>query len=92
MSRPRPICDTPGCGMKIPVGGEGHPEICPKCLKNEEMIRLRSEASDLNAKLHELSRRLVIARECSERTERFVYHLLHSKYGGFDFNEPRKGG
>lgn len=28
----RPICDTPGCGRTIPVGGEGHPEICPKCL------------------------------------------------------------
>jgi hypothetical protein len=28
----RPICDTPGCGREIPVGGEGHPEICPTCL------------------------------------------------------------
>ena len=26
------ICDTPGCGRPIPKGGEGHPEICPKCL------------------------------------------------------------
>jgi hypothetical protein len=29
----RPTCDTPGCGKKIPKGGEGHPEICPDCLK-----------------------------------------------------------
>lgn len=28
----RPICDTPGCGREIPVGGESHPEICPTCL------------------------------------------------------------
>jgi hypothetical protein len=28
----RPVCDTPGCGRAIPVGGEGHPEICPTCL------------------------------------------------------------
>lgn len=29
---PRPTCDTPGCGRPIPIGGEGSPEICPKCL------------------------------------------------------------
>jgi hypothetical protein len=28
----RPTCDTTGCGKPIPVGGEGHPEICPDCL------------------------------------------------------------
>lgn len=32
MSRPK--CDTPGCGRPIPIGGEGHPEICPKCLRD----------------------------------------------------------
>lgn len=32
MSKRRPKCDTPGCGRTIPVGGEGHPEICPVCL------------------------------------------------------------
>ena len=31
----QPTCDTPGCGRPIPVGGEGDPEICPKCLKDE---------------------------------------------------------
>jgi hypothetical protein len=30
-----PTCDTPGCGREIPVGGEGHPEICPTCLAAE---------------------------------------------------------
>ena len=35
----RPICDTPGCGRKIPVGGEGHPEICPTCLAALKMHR-----------------------------------------------------
>lgn len=30
------ICDTPGCGGEIPVGGEGHPEICPACLDRME--------------------------------------------------------
>ena len=29
---PRPVCDTPGCGRTIPIGGEGHPEICPVCI------------------------------------------------------------
>jgi predicted RNA-binding Zn-ribbon protein involved in translation (DUF1610 family) len=29
----RPTCDTPKCGRPIPVGGEGHPEICPACLE-----------------------------------------------------------
>lgn len=33
------ICDTPGCGRPIPAGGEGHPEICPKCLDDEEAQR-----------------------------------------------------
>jgi hypothetical protein len=28
-------CDTPGCGKAIPKGGEGHPEICPQCLRKE---------------------------------------------------------
>ncbi len=27
-------CDTPGCGRPIPKGGEGCPEICPKCLRD----------------------------------------------------------
>lgn len=31
----RPVCDTPGCGREIPVGGEGSPEICPTCLAKE---------------------------------------------------------
>jgi hypothetical protein len=31
----RPVCDTPGCGREIPIGGEGHPEICPVCLDQE---------------------------------------------------------
>jgi hypothetical protein len=28
----RPVCETPGCGRRIPKGGEGHPETCPVCL------------------------------------------------------------
>lgn len=36
---PRPICDTPGCGNEIPPGGEGHPEICPACLRREREER-----------------------------------------------------
>lgn len=35
----RPVCDTPGCGRPIPVGGEGHPEICPTCLAAEAAQR-----------------------------------------------------
>lgn len=35
----RPICDTPGCGNEIPPGGEGHPEICPACLRKEAAER-----------------------------------------------------
>lgn len=37
----RPTCDTPGCGRKIPVGGEGHPEICPTCLDAEKAAEKR---------------------------------------------------
>lgn len=33
----RPVCDTPKCGRKIPVGGEGHPEICPACLEDMKL-------------------------------------------------------
>jgi hypothetical protein len=33
----RPVCDIPGCGLPIPVGGEGHPEICPRCLATEKI-------------------------------------------------------
>lgn len=33
-SSARPTCETPGCGREIPVGGEGSPEICPKCLRD----------------------------------------------------------
>ncbi len=30
-ARKRPICDTPGCGRSIPIGGEDHPggAVCP---------------------------------------------------------------
>lgn len=31
----RPTCETPGCGREIPIGGEGYPEICPTCLRDE---------------------------------------------------------
>jgi hypothetical protein len=41
----RPTCDTPGCGREIPVGGEGHPEICPMCLYwMREVDRVRAAA------------------------------------------------
>jgi hypothetical protein len=39
----RPTCDTPGCGKPIPVGGEGHPEICPDCLREEARPRTPAE-------------------------------------------------
>jgi hypothetical protein len=38
----RPKCDTVGCGRTIPIGGGGHPEICPKCLlqiKHDNQIK-----------------------------------------------------
>lgn len=41
----RPKCDTPGCGRPIPVGGEGHPEICPKCLAEQHAAALKRHAS-----------------------------------------------
>lgn len=31
----RPICDTPGCGKPIPIGGEGYPEVCPDCIEKD---------------------------------------------------------
>lgn len=36
---PRPRCEMPGCNEEIPVGGEGAPEICPKCLAAEAESR-----------------------------------------------------
>lgn len=33
----RPVCETPGCGRKIPFGGEGSPEICKVCLAALEL-------------------------------------------------------
>lgn len=42
----RPTCDTPGCGREIPVGGEGHPEICPTCLYwMKEVDRARADGA-----------------------------------------------
>jgi len=40
----RPRCDTPGCNNEIPLGGEGYPEICPKCLE-EDASRARAAAA-----------------------------------------------
>jgi hypothetical protein len=48
----RPTCDTPGCGMPIPEGGEGHPEICPACLARESIARrleARATSEQVNA-------------------------------------------
>ena len=47
----RPICDTPGCGRSIPVGGEGHPQICPHCLQQEHIDRLTRERDEARAKI-----------------------------------------
>jgi hypothetical protein len=54
----RPICDTPGCGRPIPVGGEGHPEICPACL---DALRKRDDERAKRAMLAENSRSVALA-------------------------------
>jgi hypothetical protein len=28
----RPVCEMDGCNNRIPIGGEGCPEICPACI------------------------------------------------------------
>jgi hypothetical protein len=41
----RPTCDTPGCGRPIPKGGEGYPEICPRCLDlHAHAAKVKAEA------------------------------------------------
>lgn len=71
----RPTCDTPGCGRAIPVGGEGHPEICPSCLAAQAMIRrevtLRESACE---------QKVVSANARAEAAERLVYSLLKAHY------------
>jgi hypothetical protein len=46
---PRPTCETPGCGRQIPIGGEGSPEMCPKCIADE--LALEPEGLNENQRL-----------------------------------------
>lgn len=45
-AEPRPICETPGCGRPIPIGGEGCPEICPDCLVLLEIAERHANAEE----------------------------------------------
>jgi hypothetical protein len=64
----RPTCDTPGCGREIPVGGEGHPEICPMCLYwMREVDRVRAAAVTYErARLRKIAERAIGHRKKAE--------------------------
>jgi hypothetical protein len=64
----RPTCDTPGCGRPIPVGGEGHPEICPTCLYWMRRVdRARVDAvADERARLRLIAHRAIGHRKKAE--------------------------
>jgi hypothetical protein len=65
------MCDTPGCGKPIPPGGEGHPEICPDCLKAEQALG--------NARLAALAGRQDVhdtgARQIMQALERLAHRV-----------------
>jgi hypothetical protein len=72
----RPTCDTPGCGRPIPVGGEGHPEICTACLSAKASL-LR----EITMREMELEVRVQSSKAHLEAAERLAYALLRAKYG-----------
>ncbi len=63
----RPTCDTPGCGRVIPVGGEGHPEICPTCLKADAARDRADQPSDTAGAAGEVELARVAAHRMANR-------------------------
>lgn len=69
----RPTCETPGCGRSIPVGGEGHPEVCPKCLAREGIEVEKRATARVTQQLHRARQRVQIL-------ERLLQDVLREKY------------
>jgi hypothetical protein len=80
----RPTCDTPGCGRSIPKGGEGHPEICPRCLD----FAVRAEKAKREAVAEYRERLLAIAQRALKHRRKaetdgaacIAYHFCAHEY------------
>ena len=80
----RPTCDTPGCGRPIPVGGEGHPEICPTCLERlsrDEAVRAEAE-KDYRVRLLQIADKALRHRKKAEvdGAACIAYHFCANEY------------
>lgn len=74
----QPTCDTHGCGRPIPRGGEGHPQICPRCL---DAAALHEGRRAVTMREVEADRRVRVSEIRAEAAERLALSLLLSKYG-----------